>query len=133
MREWLSHVFAFYSLSLTFSSVYCIYFSSLLLRGSIDIIYKSYATFSVLFYRLSSALWAIVRKYRRRCLLALHTVFSVPPPLNYTDHFKIVMGLCLNFRTLFLISCCVLLFCIPYHAGAAAQYAFHFGHCSSKP
>ena len=45
----LSYVFASYSFSLTFSSVYCIYFCSLVPRGSIDIILKSYTTFLVLF------------------------------------------------------------------------------------
>ena len=44
-RERLSHVFAFYSFSLTFSSIYCIYFCLLVLRGSIYIIVKSYTTF----------------------------------------------------------------------------------------
>ena len=41
-RERLSYVFASYSFSLTFSSLYCVYYCSLVPRGSIDIIFKSY-------------------------------------------------------------------------------------------
>ena len=81
--------------------------------------------------------------------------------LIYTDHFKIVVGLCPNWWTLFLLSCRVLFclyirwrtaltctvtaslwwvwfshhyYCNPstsYRAGAAAQYAIHISHCSN--
>ena len=48
-RERSSYVFASYSFSLTFSSLYCIYICSLVPCGSIDISFKSYTTFLVLF------------------------------------------------------------------------------------
>ena len=109
-RECLSHIFAFYSFSLTFSSVYCTYFCSLVPCGSIDIIFKC-TTFLVLL----STFFCVVGDNKgigdAACWLFEQCSVSLPPKLYWS--FQNCRGTVPNWWTLILISCRVLFIVYP--------------------